>query len=139
MSLDRLAPVGAPGPTRPAIWGRVSGCLAWSALVLLVLVALALHVCLPLWTDAHLFDVGARVLLRSGAVYRELFYHAPPRMIFAQAVVRGLFGWRGEVLRAADFLFVASSAACWRSAFCPGRDGPTQGSGPCVCSSSSTW
>jgi hypothetical protein len=46
--------------------------LGWVVLALLLVVGLPLHVCMPVWTDVHLFDLAARVLLRGGILYREI-------------------------------------------------------------------
>src|SRR5262245_24738595 len=83
---------------------------AWLVLALLLLVGLPLHLCMPLWCDCQMFDVCARILPR-GVVYREVYYFAPPGMLFAQTAVRELFGWRSEALRLADLLIVGAEVA----------------------------
>lgn len=83
--------------------------LGWMALLLLLLVGLPFHVCMPLWVDAHFFDLAAKVLLRGGILYQEVFYTGPPAMMFTQAAIRSVVGWSSEALRAVDFLMVLSS------------------------------
>jgi hypothetical protein len=46
-------------------------------------------------------------MLDKRPVYREIFAHGPPGMIWIQAAIRAFFGWRSEVLHSADVIIVA--------------------------------
>jgi hypothetical protein len=82
---------------------------AWITLALLLLIALPLFVCMPVWIDASLYDLAARNVLRGGVPYRDLFDTNLPGMLWAHLAVRGLFGWSTEALRLVDiFLFAIS-------------------------------
>src|SRR5262245_3484244 len=83
---------------------------AWTVFAAL-LAGLPLHACMPLWCDGQVFDVCARVLLRGGVLYREVFDFATPGMVLTQAAIRGLLGWRTEALRLIDVLLVLGSVA----------------------------
>ncbi|MBV9125404.1 MAG: hypothetical protein JO112_18770, partial [Planctomycetes bacterium] len=72
---------------------------------LIVVAWLPLFLCLPLWYDPVHYDICARTVLRGGVMYRDVFDNNLPGVIWVHMVVRGLFGWRPEVLNLADFLF----------------------------------
>jgi hypothetical protein len=88
---------------------RLSWWTAWVCLVLLLFAALPLFLCLPLCADATLYDLCARNLLRGGVHYRDTFDTNLPGMVWLHAAIRGLCGWRFEVLRAFDLLFFAAT------------------------------
>jgi hypothetical protein len=90
--------------------GRWVGRAGWLTLALLLAVALPLHACMPLWTDAHYYGVCGRVLLRGGLFHREVLYCAPPGTPFVHAALRAAVGPGGEALRVADLFIVLAAA-----------------------------
>lgn len=83
----------------------------WSALLALLLVlivCLPIFLCMAPWVDATFYDVCAHVILRGGVLYRDTFDTNLPGMAWLHLIIRSLFGWSSEVLRAADFMVVAS-------------------------------
>ncbi|HTU91055.1 MAG TPA: hypothetical protein VMF69_13335 [Gemmataceae bacterium] len=80
---------------------------ALAALLLVLIVCLPIFLCMPLWVDATFYDVCARVILHGGVLYRDTFDTNLPGMAWLHLGIRSLFGWRSEVLRAADFVVVA--------------------------------
>src|SRR5579883_209201 len=83
---------------------------AWAALALLVVLALPLHLCLPLWDDVYYYGLFARTILHGGVPERDLnFFAKPPAMVWCLAVLTGPAGWRPELIRLADFAIVAGS------------------------------
>jgi hypothetical protein len=87
---------------------RLLLCVGWASVGLLLMAALPLFVCMPLWSDATILDLCGRTFLRTGGFYREIFHNGSPGMIWLQAGVRRLFGWRSEVLRFADAVVVVT-------------------------------
>jgi hypothetical protein len=81
--------------------------LAWTTLAGLLIAGLPLFLCMPLWADVTLYDLGARNLLQGGVHYRDLFDTNPPGMVWIHAAIRAALGWRSETLRGLDFLVVA--------------------------------
>lgn len=72
------------------------------------LLAAPMFLCMAPWVDSTFFDICARALLRGETLYHSIFLHGPPGMVFAQAGVRAVCGWRSEVLRAVDLAVVAA-------------------------------
>jgi hypothetical protein len=75
--------------------------------VLVLALGLPLFLCMPLGSDVLSYDVCARKLLRGGVLYRDVADNNLPGIIWAQAAVRAVLGWRSEMLRLADFGFMA--------------------------------
>src|SRR5438094_434799 len=94
------APSSGTGRRGPAL-------IAWAALLLVLAVGLPLFLCMPLWFDVIHYDLCARKLLRGGVLYRDVFDNNLPGVIWMQAAVRAALGWRPEMLRLADFSFMA--------------------------------
>jgi hypothetical protein len=68
-----------------------------------LIVGLPLFVCMPLTFDALHYDLCARRLLSGRVLYRDIFDNNLPGIIWMQAAVRTVLGWRPEALRLADF------------------------------------
>lgn len=83
--------------------------LGLAALTALLIAWLPLFLCMPPWVDNTWYDLCARCVLRGETVYREIFWHGLPGMIWLQTVVRAAFGWSSAALRAADMAFVAAA------------------------------
>lgn len=81
---------------------------ALAALLLVLIVCLPIFLCMPQWVDATFYDICARVILQGGVLYRDTFDINLPGMAWLHLGVRSVFGWRSEVLRAADFFVVAA-------------------------------
>jgi hypothetical protein len=94
-----------------AAWLRVPARAATvgAALILVAFLAAGLppFVRMPLWADVTLYDVAARNVLRGGVHYRDVFDTNPPGIVWAQAGLRTLLGWRPEALRLADVAILA--------------------------------
>lgn len=86
---------------------RYSETVAWLFLALLLLVAVPLFLCMPLWADVTFYDLCARNILAGGTHYRDVFDTNPPGMPLIHAAVRSCAGWSSEAMRAADLLVVA--------------------------------
>lgn len=98
----------AADPT--VVWPRrrtLAWWLARAALVILLVVNVPLFLRMPLETDATLYDLCARSLLRGGMEYRDVFNQGMPGMTWLHAAVRTLFGWSWVAIRAVDLLIVA--------------------------------
>ena len=89
------------------LMGYAPAILAWSALVLVLAVGLPLFLRMPLGSDALVYDLCARRLLRGGVLYRDVFENNLPGIIWMQAAARAALGWTPEALRVADFGLVA--------------------------------
>ena len=83
---------------------------ALAALLLVPLVCLPIFLCMPPWVDATFYDICARIIQRDGVLYRDSFDTNLPGMAWLHLGIRSLFGWRSEVIRAADFAVVAGIA-----------------------------
>ena len=83
----------------------------WLVLAALLVAGLPLFVCMPLWPDVTLYDLAARNVLRGGVHYRDIFDTNLPGMVWLHALVRSLFGWSSEAMRAADAVVVALTTA----------------------------
>jgi hypothetical protein len=106
--LQRSSTVLAQPALRVAL-DRWSFRLAVFLLIVLVLVALPLFLCMPLYADVTTFDLGARNLLRGGVHYRDAYDNSLPGMVWLHVGIRSLLGWRPEAIRLVDFLVVAMS------------------------------
>jgi hypothetical protein len=94
-------------PTATAADRRGPALLAWTALLLALVVGLPLFLRMPLFFDALHYDLCARKLLRGGVLYRDAFDNNLPGIIWIHAAVRAVFGWRPEALRLVDFISMA--------------------------------
>jgi hypothetical protein len=88
---------------------RLEVVVAWLVLAALLLVCVPLFLCMPLWCDATHYDLCARNLLNGGVHYRDTFDTNLPGIVWLHALVRRLLGWRPEVLRLVDLLFVGGA------------------------------
>lgn len=70
---------------------------------------LPLFLRMPPWVDNTWYDLCARSVLRGEVVYREIFWHGLPGMIWLQTAVRAAFGWSSEALRAVDAAVVGAT------------------------------
>ncbi len=78
----------------------------WVALLALLAVGLPIFLCMPPWLDVTQYDLAARNLLHGGVHYRDIYDNNLPGAVWIQALIRTLFGWRSETLRAADAAIV---------------------------------
>jgi len=62
---------------------------------------------MPPWCDLTLYDVAARNILSGGVHYRDVFDTNMPGFVWLLALVRWLFGWSVEAVRAVDLAIVA--------------------------------
>jgi hypothetical protein len=83
---------------------------ALAALLLLLILCLPIFLCMAPWVDATFYDICARIIQRGGVLYRDSFDTNLPGMAWLHLVIRSLFGWRSEVIRAADVVVVAAIA-----------------------------
>ena len=67
-----------------------------------------LFICMPPWNDVTLHDMAVRSMPRGGVHYRDVFDTNLPGIDWAMAGVRAAFGWRYEVLRAADLIVIGA-------------------------------
>jgi hypothetical protein len=75
---------------------------------------------MPPWADITFHDLCARIVLRGGILYHDVFGHGPPGMVLVQSGLRWLVGWRSEALRAVDFVFVSLIFFMLLRVFLPG-------------------
>lgn len=87
--------MSAPQPRWPR---RVAG----TALAALLVVNVPLFLCMPLATDANLYDLCARNVLRGGVHYRDVLDNNFPGIVWLHAGIRSVVGWRSEAIRLAD-------------------------------------
>ena len=108
-----VAPIAtlAAAPHRDAASTRTLYVTGWIVLALLLAIGVPLLLCMPPWADVTMYDVAAQTLLRGGVMYRDVFDTNLPGAIWVQTIVRALFGWRYDTLRAFDLLVV--SAVLW--------------------------
>ncbi len=78
------------------------------ALLLMLILCMPIFLCMAPWVDATFYDICARVIQRGGVLYRDTFDTNFPGMAWLHLGIRSLFGWRSEVVRAADIVIVAS-------------------------------
>ena len=96
----------APQRTAPALAdARASALLGWLTLVVVLVVGAPLFLCMPLSFDASHYDICSRNLLHGGVHYRDTFDNNLPGIVWLQAGIRWLVGWRSESLHAVDLLF----------------------------------
>jgi hypothetical protein len=117
-----LSPAPAEGPRARWSWR-----LGWCALALLLLVAVPLHVSMPLFSDVIQYDISARVVLKGGVHYRDVFDTNLPGMVWVHMAIRSLLGWSSEAFRLADLAVVSAIIVLlvgWLRL--PGRSGATQ-------------
>lgn len=81
--------------------------LAWVFLGLLLLIHLPPFLCLGLVFDTCIYDFQASLVLRGQVLYRDCLEPNFPGIVWLQAVIRSVLGWRSEVLRAVDAGIVA--------------------------------
>jgi hypothetical protein len=97
--------VGAES-TQLAGWFR-SEYLAWLTLSGLLIVALPLFICMPVWTDIAFFDACTRMILSGHLIFKELQVGPfAAGWIVIHAAVRALVGWSTEGLRCVDLAVV---------------------------------
>src|SRR5262245_17854348 len=58
--------------------------------------------------DVVQWDLNVRAVLTGGALYRDVLENNLPGMLVFQGPIRGLLGWRSEVIRLADVLIVGT-------------------------------
>ncbi len=80
---------------------------ALAAILLTLIACLPIFLCMAPWVDATFYDICARIIQRGGVLYRDSFDTNLPGMAWLHLTIRSLFGWRSEVIRAADFVVVA--------------------------------
>jgi hypothetical protein len=93
---------------QPQRWLERAGYLA---LGVLLLVAVPLFLCMPVWSDVTHYDLGARIVMRGGVYYRDLGDFNLPGMVWVHVGLRSFFGWDDEPLRLVDLLVVAGNVA----------------------------
>jgi hypothetical protein len=106
ISLSPHPPVAAPTPTETAVRERWLTRAGIAVLVLLLVTALPLFVCMPVWSDVIHYDLCARNILRGGIHYRDQTDVNFPGMVWIHAGLRTLVGWSTEALRIVDILVV---------------------------------
>ena len=84
---------------------RASALLGWSALAIVLTVGLPIFLCMPVSFDVSHYDICARNLLRGGIHYKDTFDNNLPGIVWLQAGIRWLIGWKSESLRTVDLLF----------------------------------
>lgn len=84
--------------------GRITSRLSLGALIVLVVAATPQLICMPVTNDVSYYDLQARTVLRGGMLYRDMLEPNFPGVVWVHMVVRSLFGWSTEVLRAFDLL-----------------------------------
>lgn len=92
-----------------SIPSRTAEIVGWIVLAALLVVGLPLHVCMPPWLDVTLYDMAARTVLRGGVHYRDIYDNNLPGIVWIHMTIRGLFGYRSEVIRIADMVIVGTS------------------------------
>lgn len=103
--------------------GRVHAAMAGLALAAFLIAAGPLFLCTGPTVDSSFFDVCAQTISRGGILYRDVFLHGPPGMVWAQTAIRAVFGWRSEILRAADLALVVAAVGLLVTGFLPVRTG----------------
>ena len=83
----------------------------WIAATIALLAGVPLFLCMPPWNDVTLHDMVARTILRGGVIYRDVFDTNLPGIDWSMALIRWLFGWSYEVLRAFDLLVISGIVA----------------------------
>jgi hypothetical protein len=111
-ALSLPAAAADAGADRAARRSGVVECCLWLLLFVVLAVDLPAFLCMGLNTDALQWDVCAHSVLQGGVAYRDAAENNLPGMLWLHLLIRGLFGWRPEVLRLADLLIVL--AVIWR-------------------------
>jgi hypothetical protein len=95
---------------------RLVGVVGSVLLVIVLLAWMPLFICMPPWVDNTWYDLCARTVLRGDVLYREIFWHGLPGMVWLQTAVRVIAGWSNEALRSFDLLVLAGIVCllCWR-------------------------
>ena len=92
-------------PPRPMVtpdrWSRIG---IWTATGLLLLINIPLFACLPLTSDAALYDLQARCALNGGVLYRDIVEPNLPGVVWIHMAVRSLGGWSTAILRLFDLI-----------------------------------
>ena len=83
---------------------RSSPCTPATILAIVVLIGGPMHLRMPTWPDADVFDMMAKTVFQGGVLYRDLATNSLPGMAWAQMPVRALFGWSMFALRAIDLV-----------------------------------
>src|SRR5262249_45264595 len=104
--IPKIGPLPSSGPGRRRSWR-----LGWLALALLLVAAVPLPVCMPLFSDVIQHDLSARIVLQGGVHYRDVFDTNPPGIVWIHVALRSLLGWSSEAFRLADLANV--SAIIW--------------------------
>ena len=78
----------------------------WSLILALLVVNVPAFVCMGLDPDVLQWDLCTRAVLEGGVLYRDSAENNLPGMFVPLAAIHTLFGWRSEVLRAADLLII---------------------------------
>jgi hypothetical protein len=81
---------------------------AWAGLAALLVIAVPIFLRMGVWVDSTFYDVAARTVLSGGVDYRDVFDTNLPGMLWLHVLVRSLFGWSYEALRAVDIAIVAA-------------------------------
>jgi len=105
MSVE-VSPRPAVAIARPA--ARAPEVLGWLTLAALLLVAVPLYLAMPLTIDVFFYDACGQVVLRGGALEKEILFLPPPGMAWALAGERALLGGSRLAVRIADILIVAT-------------------------------
>ncbi len=84
---------------------RASALLGLLALGLLLVIGVPIFLCMPVSFDVFHYDICSHNLLRGGVHYRDTFDNNLPGIVWLQAGIRSLIGWRSESLHAVDLLF----------------------------------
>src|SRR5262245_2271080 len=102
-------PMPKPSPDSdkpPQRWLELAGYLALGVLLLL---AVPLFLCMPMWSDVTHYDLGAWIVLRGGVYYRDLGDFNLPGMVWGHVGLRWRLCWDDELLRLVDLLVVGGN------------------------------
>lgn len=101
--------------------GRRLAIFASASLLLLVLVwGGPLFICEPFWMEPIHYDLIAQQLLAGRVIYRDVIDTNLPGIVWIHASVRGLLGWRSEVLRGFDLLMLLTTSLLLMRLACRG-------------------
>jgi hypothetical protein len=85
--------------------GRALALMAWAALAVVLTAGLPIFLSMPVWFDTYHYDICIRTWQRGGVLYRDVFDNNLPGIIWLQAGVRLLVGWRTDAIRLVDLVF----------------------------------
>jgi hypothetical protein len=85
--------------------------VGYTVAVVVLAAGVPLFLCMPPWNDVTLHDMVVRTILRGGVVYRDVFDTNLPGIDWCMALVRAVFGWSYEALRAVDLFVIGASVA----------------------------